>query len=108
MAEFDWGGCLLTDRGSVDEIQALAEREMHVYGQPGTLEAIWLVKGTVPWPGSPWPRPVYRVRWTPQPEGGSSDDGEARERIRRAYGENVQPLRDSSGGRRAASEGGAA
>jgi integrase len=38
---------------------------------------------------------------------GHPNDGEARERIRRAYGQNVQPLR-SSGGRRAASEGGAA
>lgn len=64
--EFDYGGCLLTDRGSVDEIDALVGREAHYYGEPGTVEAIWLMEGVVPWPGPPFPRPVYRVRWTPK------------------------------------------
>jgi hypothetical protein len=63
--EFNWGGCLLTDRGSVDEIDAVIGQEAHYLGRPGTVEAMWLVEGHVPWPGRPWPRPVYRVRWRP-------------------------------------------
>jgi hypothetical protein len=65
--EFDWGGCLLTDEGSVDEIDALIGGEAHYLGRKGTVESLRLIEGTVPWPGPPWPRPVYRVRWTPSP-----------------------------------------
>jgi hypothetical protein len=65
LVELDWGGCLLTDRGSVDEIQALIGGEASVRGRRGIVEAIWLVEGRTPWPGPPWPRPVYRARWRP-------------------------------------------
>jgi hypothetical protein len=62
--EFDYGGCLLTDRGSVEDIDRLLGAEAHYRGRPGIVEAIWLKEGVTPWPGPPWPRPVYRVRWT--------------------------------------------
>lgn len=65
LVELDWGGCLLTDRGSVHEIQALIGGEASVRGRRGIVEAIWLLEGSTPWPGPPWPRPVYRVRWRP-------------------------------------------
>lgn len=61
--EFDYGGCSLTDRGSVEDIDAIRGGEAHYLGRPGIVEAIWLIEGTTPWPGPPWPRPVYRVRW---------------------------------------------
>lgn len=61
--EVDWSGVPLTDRGTVDEIDALIGNDCMVMGQQGVIEAIWLVEGHVPWPGPPWPRPVYRVRW---------------------------------------------
>jgi hypothetical protein len=64
--EFDWGGCLFTDRGSVDEINAVIGGEAHYLGRSGVVEAIWLIKGSTPWPGPPFPRPVYRVRWRPR------------------------------------------
>lgn len=63
--EFDYGGCLLTDRGDVGQINALVGGESTYYGKPGIIEAIWLIEGTTPWPGPPFPRPVYRVRWRP-------------------------------------------
>lgn len=63
--EFDYGGCRLTDNGSVEDIDALIGGPATYHGKPGIVEAMWLVEGTVPWPGVPWPRPVYRVRWKP-------------------------------------------
>jgi hypothetical protein len=66
VCEFDYGGCLLTDRGSVDDIAALIGGEAQYYGRPGVIEAMWLVEGAPPWLGPPWPRPVYRVRWRPK------------------------------------------
>ena len=63
--EFDYGGCLLTDKGSDEEIQALVGGESWYYGKPGVIEAIWLKEGSRPWPGPPLQRPVFRVRWRP-------------------------------------------
>ena len=63
--EFDYGGCLLTDRGSVEDIEAPIGSEAHYRGKAGVVEAMWLTEGITPWPGPPWPRPVYRVRWSP-------------------------------------------
>lgn len=63
--EFEFGGCLLTDKGSVEDINALIGGEAHYRGRPGIVEAMWLKEGHTPWPGPPWPRPVYHVRWRP-------------------------------------------
>lgn len=62
----EWSGCPLTDEGTVDEMNALIGSEAYYRGQPGIVEAIWLAEGDTPWPGVPWQRPVYRVKWSPQ------------------------------------------
>ena len=60
--EFDYGSTPLADKGSEEEMQAFLGESTY-YGKPGITEAIWLIEGVKPWPGPPWPRPVYRVRW---------------------------------------------
>lgn len=61
--EFDFGGCKPTDEGSVEDIDRLIGGEAHYMGKRGIVEAMWLIEGAPPWPGPPFPRPLYRVRW---------------------------------------------
>lgn len=61
--EFDFGGCKLTDEGSVEDIGRVIGGEARYMGKRGVVEAMWLIEGAPPWPGPPFPRPLYRVRW---------------------------------------------
>lgn len=65
--EFDWGGCLLTDKRPREEVEAFVGSKAQFMGQPGVIESIRLVEGEPPWT---WdaemkPRPLYRVGWRP-------------------------------------------